>query len=539
MSAAARPARRPRPPNVLVFVTDQQRADWLGCAGDPVLDTPHIDRIAAAGVRFSRAYCANPVCMPSRATLVTGLLPSDHGVRANGINLSRQAVVLPEILRRAGYRTALLGKPHFSCWWATPERTPNIDRYDPAALPESRHLWDRRIITRLPARYLGFEEAAFVGGHSASVFGEYLHWLEDHHPRAAADITGRASVRSSLHRESYYSPVPEELYYTEWITERAVQAIDRCSGAAPFFLWCSYPDPHQPFGPPAPWHSRYHAHDMPRPEAWDDDRSLMPPHHQLDYYAHRERVAGGPLPADDRSLAQIAEMRALAYGMVGLVDQGVGRILDHLQRKGRLDNTIVVFLSDHGELMGDHGILFKGPYHYQGVLRVPLLVSWPDGGVRAGHTAGGLVSLLDLVPTLLELTGVPYPEEPFADWRGPEAAQTAGERSMYDGVPRLPGKSLVPLLTGGAGAVQDAVLIENDEDYRGVSLRTLVTDRAIYTRYRGNRHGELFDLGVDPVQRFNRWADPGAAALRAEMEGRLLDKIVDTQARHVRQVAVA
>ena len=536
MSGAQRPAQRP---NVLVFVTDQQRADWLGCAGNPVLQTPHIDRIAAAGVRFSRAYCANPVCMPSRATLITGLLPSDHGVRANGINLSPHALVLPEILRRAGYRTALVGKPHFSCWWATPERTPNITRYDPAALPETRHLWQRRQVTRLPAPYFGFEDAAFVGGHSASVFGEYLHWLQDHHPRAAADIAERASLRPSLHRDSYFSPVPEELYYTEWITERTMQAIDRGSGERPFFLWCSYPDPHEPFGPPAPWHSRYHAHDMPRPEAWDDDRALMPPHYQLDYYADRARVAGGPVLANDQALAQIAELRALAYGMMGLVDKGVGRILDHLQRNGLMENTIVVFLSDHGELMGDHGILYKGPFHYQGVLRVPLLMSWPGGGLRGGHTAGGLVSLLDLMPTLLELTGVPYPEEPFDDFRGPEAAQRAGARSMYDGVPRLPGNSLVPLLTGRADAVQDAVLIENDEDYRGVSLRTLVTDGAIYTRYRGNRHGELFDLTVDPVQRYNRWADPGAAALRGEMEGRMLDKIVDTQARHVRQVAVA
>ena len=536
MSDSARPARRP---NVLVFVTDQQRADWLGCAGNPVLRTPNIDRIAATGVRFARAYCANPVCMPSRATLITGLLPSDHGVRANGINLSPHAVVLPEILRRAGYRTALVGKPHFSCWWATPERTPNITCIDPSVLPEARHVWEQRLVSKLPAPYFGFEESAFVGGHSASVFGEYLHWLQDHHPRTAADLTERAGVRPSLHRDNYFSPVPEELYYTEWITERAVQAIDRCRGERPFFLWCSYPDPHEPFGPPAPWHSRYHAHDMPRPEAWDDDRALMPPHYQFDYYADRMRVAGGPVRADDRTLAQIAEMRALAYGMMGLVDQGVGRILDHLQHRGLWENTIVVFLSDHGELMGDHGILYKGPYHYQGVLRVPLLVSWPGGGVRGGHTADGLVSLLDLMPTLLELTGVPYPQEPFDDFRGPEAAQIAGHRSMYDGVPRLPGQSLAPLLTGRAESVQDSVLIENDEDYRGLSLRTLVTDGAIYTRYRGNRHGELFDLTADPVQRYNRWADPGAAAQRGEMEGRLLDKIVDTQARHVRQVAVA
>ena len=250
------------------------------------------------------------------------------------------------------------------------------------------------------------------------------------------------------------------------------------------------------------------------------------------------RVAGGPIVADDAALAQVAQMRALAYGMMGLVDRGVGRILDHLQRNGLWENTIVVFLSDHGELMGDHGILYKGPFHYQGVLRVPLLMSWPRR-LRGGHTVDGLVSLLDFLPTLLELTGVPWPQQPFADYRGPEASQRAGARSMYDGVPRLPGKSLVPLLEGSAAALQDAVLIENDEDYRGVSLRTLVTDRASYTRYRGNRCGELFDLTQDPVQRYNRWGDPGAAALRREMEGRLLEKIVDSQARHLRQVAVA
>ena len=534
----AAPEGSARRPNVLVLVTDQQRADWLGCAGNPVLQTPHVDRIAAAGVRFSRAYCANPVCMPSRATLLTGLLPSDHGVRANGINLSPHAVVLPEILRRAGYQTALVGKPHFSCWWASPERTPNIARFDPAALPEARHLWEQRLATRLPTPYFGFEQSAFVGGHSASVFGEYLHWLQDHHPRAAADLTGRTSVRPTLHRDSYYSPLPEELYYTEWITQRTVQALDRFSATRPFFLWCSFPDPHEPFGPPAPWHSRYHPHDMPPPAAWSDDRAQMPPHYQLDYYADRVRVAGGPIVADDAALAQVAQMRALAYGMMGLVDRGVGRILDHLQRNGLWENTIVVFLSDHGELMGDHGILYKGPFHYQGVLRVPLLMSWPRR-LRGGHTVDGLVSLLDFVPTLLELTGVPWPQQPFADYRGPEASQRAGARSMYDGVPRLPGKSLVPLLEGSADALQDAVLIENDEDYRGVSLRTLVTDRAIYTRYRGNRCGELFDLTQDPVQRYNRWGDPGAAALRREMEGRLLEKIVDSQARHLRQVAVA
>ena len=523
---------------MLVFVTDQQRADWLSCAGNPVLQTPHLDRIAAAGTRFSRAYCANPVCMPSRATLFTGLLPSDHGVRANGINLSRHAVVLPEILRQAGYQTALVGKPHFSCWWASPERTPNITGYDPAALPEARHNWDRRLTTRLPSPYFGFEGSCFVGGHSASVFGEYLHWLQDHHPQVAADLTGRASVRPTLHRDSYYSPVPEELYYTEWITRRTVAAIDGFQETRPFFLWCSYPDPHEPFGPPAPWHSRYDPRAMPPPAAWDDDRALMPPHHQLDYYAHRARVAGGPLVADDAALAQVAQMRALAYGMTGLVDRGVGQILDHLQRAGLRDNTIVVFLSDHGELMGDHGILYKGPFHYQGVLQVPLLISWP-GRLRQGHTVDGLVSLLDFLPTLLELTGVPYPAQPFPDYRGPEAAQRAGARSMYDGQPRLPGTSLVPLLTGSADAVQDAVLVENDEDYRGVSLRTLITDNAIYTRYRGNAYGELFDLTQDPVQRYNRWADPGAAALRREMEGRLLEKIVESQARHRRQVAVA
>ena len=176
MSAAPTTTRRP---NVLVFVTDQQRADWLGCAGNEVLQTPeHRPHCRRGGAVLARLLRQPRVHAVARHADDRPAAERSRVVRANGINLSRHAVVLPEILRRAGYRTALVGKPHYSCWWTTPDRTPNIDRYDPAVLPESRHLWDRRAVTRLPVPYFGFEESAFVGGHSASVFGEYLHWLE-------------------------------------------------------------------------------------------------------------------------------------------------------------------------------------------------------------------------------------------------------------------------------------------------------------------------------------------------------------------------
>ena len=169
-------------PNFLFLMTDQQRADHLGCAGHPVLQTPHLDALAASGIHCTRAYVTNPLCMPSRSTLYTGLTPRGHGVRTNGIDLDPGIPTFTEALRRAGYRTHSVGKIHLRVY-GLPTGASEED-VDPADFPEARDLWRSGRLTGLPTPYYGLETADFTGGHGAGIYGNYLQWLQAEHPGA-------------------------------------------------------------------------------------------------------------------------------------------------------------------------------------------------------------------------------------------------------------------------------------------------------------------------------------------------------------------
>jgi arylsulfatase A-like enzyme len=203
--------------------------------------------------------------------------------------------------------------------------------------------------------------------------------------------------------------------------------------------------------------------------------------------------------------------------MVSLIDHHVGRVMDALDELDISDNTVVVFLSDHGDMMGDHGLLNKGPFHFEGLLRVPMIWRWPGRFRPAASPA--LVSLLDVPPTILELAGVAIPE----GFTSPEAPQQP---------PAWPGRSLAGLLAGQADAVQDSVVIENDEDYLGLRLRTLVTQTHKITTYTGHRgpepYGELFDLADDPHELHNLWDSPAHAALRRQLIEQLHHRLTET-----------
>ena len=520
-------------PNILVFVTDQQRADWLSCVGNTRLDTPNIDKIAARGVVFDRAYCNTPLCMPSRYTMWTGLPASAHGLRTNGVNIHQEYPVLPQILADAGYETISVGKIHLRPWNISPEMTPNITDYSAVNYPEACETWENGRCTRLPDNYFGLHTTHFIGGHSCDCYGEYFNDLEREHPEIAAQLKNRVSERPSGRPDQcYYSTVPKELYYNRWIEERTIEALENCSRDQPFFCWCSFPDPHFPFGPPAPYHSMYDPDTLELPIAWDDDRKDMKDFYQLDYYTSRGvfSVDGGPT---ELTLEQIQETKALAYGMVKQVDDSVGRIMDYLKQHHRLENTIVVFMSDHGELMGDHGLYCKGPFHYEGLLRVPMIISWPQV-LRCGWRSDALVCILDFLPTMLELAGVAYPGNDAGDWQG-----FFEKYPMYEGVSRLPGKSLVPLMTGKANAVRSGVIIENDDDIRGINVRTLVTKDYKLTIYTGLDSGDLFDLKRDPQERHNCWNDCAYADIREQLIMQLALEMTGEQNRTNRRISVA
>ncbi len=525
-------------PNILVFVTDQHCFRWMGYAGDPVLKTPALDDLAAGGLIFENAYCETPLCMPSRATLWTGQTPRGHGVRTNGVDLDDDALTLPRLLGSAGYQTISVGKIHVKSWHLAPEKSPQVTDYDPVLLPECETPWKRGTITRLPKGFMGLDKTHFLGGHGSYCFGEYFNGLQEEHPQVAAALRAQESTQPTLCPNTYFSTVPEELYYTEWITRRTIESIDARDPDRPFFLWCSNPDPHFPFGPPAPWSQMYHADQVPDPVAFDDPRADMPGFYHTSWYRDRgiHSTDGGP---DLRSLQQIKETKALVYGMISLLDKSVGRIVEHLKRKGLYENTLIVFLADHGELMGDHGLFCKGPFHYESLIRVPLFFHLPRL-IPGGYRTTALASLLDFVPTVLDVCGVEVPQGHVPDWPGPfKDHRDYADGGIYKGVSRLPGRSLRPILEGKAASVQDSVLVEDDDDIRGLCLRTLVTRDFKLTLLAGRDDGMLIDLRNDPDERRNLFADQRVADVRARLCRQLLDRIIETEPRVKRRIGIA
>jgi arylsulfatase A-like enzyme len=512
-------------PNVLCFVTDQQRYDHLGCAGNPFIRTPNIDRLAASGTRFDRCYVSNPVCMPSRSTMWTGQMPSSHGVRCNGIALDPAVPTITSALVGAGYRTHGVGKFHLSPFHSLHGADPAT--LNPADWPESKEMWVGGHISALPTPYYGLQSAEFCGGHGDFIRGDYRRWLMREAPHVIEGIEAWvASVGGEDWESMGPSHIPLELHHSHWIADRVTEFLKEQSYTSqPFFCWCSFPDPHHPYHAPEPYHSMYDAEDMPTPTRREGELDDLPPHFSRIQHEHLS-VEGvhGPIT---RFYHHTPEIMARTYGMVSNVDANIGRVLTALEELGLCENTIIVYLSDHGDLMGDHWLQQKGPFHYQGLIRVPFIWSWP-GYIEPATVNTNLVSMLDFAPTILDLCGVPIPEgsrpeEPFLPLE----------------LPPWPGHSLRPTLERHENAVRDAALVEQDDDRLGMRLRTMVTDRYRLSWYAGRPYGELFDLKEDPQELRNLWDDPGSSSIRSELVAHLLDQVLLSESCLPRRLARA
>lgn len=521
-------------PNVLVLMTDQQRGDALGCCwpawrgGTAELRTPHLDGLAAGGVRLGRHYVSNPLCMPQRATLLTGLTPRGHGVRTNGIDLDPRLPTLPGALADAGYATHSVGKIHARVYDLP--KGPDAARLAPADYPEAKRMWDDRRIAALPTPYYGFQSAEFTGGHGWWMWGDYANQLK---PGEFDLLTpDRGTKPASGAEQAFRMAIDPARHYTTWVADRTIAYLERAAAAGkPFYLSASFPDPHHPFATPDPWYGMYDRSAMPKPVRRTGELDDLAPHFN--------RIFSGPLQLAGRNRptnipdAAIAEIIAITYGMISFVDEQAGRILAAIDRLGLRDTTAVVFTSDHGDLLGDHFLMNKGPFHFDGLLRVPQIWRLP-GTIPAGRVVESLTSHTDFVPTVCALTGIALPE--FGPPPGTKAEAPGQLRS-------LPGRSLLPVLTGSADSVQDAVVIENDEDYLGLRLRTLVTRDRQLTMYIGEDgelpYGELFDLGGDPGQLHNRWNDPAMKREKTELQHRLLAELIRTDSRLPRRHAHA
>lgn len=509
-----RAGRRSRP-NVLLILTDEQRHDHVGFAGNPTVRTPNLDRLAGQSRLFRNAYVANPICMPNRGSIFTGRMPSAHGVRVNGIPLDRRANTFPRELRAAGYRTATFGKLHLQnlgelrnlrdeYMAGEPEgdalpRTPDDDFYTLEF--HERH---RREKVAIPPDFYGFDEVQLTTGHGDRCSGHYYQWLLEQGVDPAT-IQGKAAAlpHDTPMPTVWRTRCPEELYPTTWITDRTVEFIEKAKDDdAPFFAVCSYPDPHAPFTPPGRWFDMYDPADMPLPATfWDPHERSMP---LFRFLAEHRGVQPITMIALMATEAQYRDMAARQYGAISLIDHGVGRVLEALERTCQAEDTVVIFTSDHGDMFGDHGLIYKGLMHYQACIRVALTIR--AAGVVPGETQS-LASSLDLARTILELTGT-------------------------EGYYGLQGESLVPVLDDPAASVRDAVLIEEEQMMthpdtgRPVNMRTLVDREARLTLYGDPRFGELFDLKTDPDELHNLYGDPAAAGLQAAMTERLAQALI-------------
>ena len=507
-----------RPPSFLFVITDQQRADSLGCTGHPVVRTPHLDAVAAGGVVFDRFYVASPVCMPNRASLMTGRMPSLHGLRMNGLPLAHRNVTFVELLRAAGYDTALIGKSHLQNFTGLPPvavpaaaegRPPPPDLAQalrealdhPAYRVESAPPGDAP--AEVPTPYYGFDHVALANGHGDALGGDYRRWLLERAPDADR-LTGAGNQLPHDYAcpQAVRTALPEELYPTAWIADAAVAYLsDAARRDRPFFLNVSFPDPHHPLNPPGRYWDMYAPGDMPVPAAFRTDAWTPPAHVQAildDRAAGRANLQG--MNAIGITAREAQEARALTCGMVSMIDAAVGRILSALDAAGLADTTVVVFTSDHGDHLGDHRMLFKGAEAYDEVIRVPFL--WRDPAEeRPGRRIDALASTLDISATILDRAGL----APYAGMQG---------------------RSLLPALRGGAPA-RDAVLIHYDHQrpHPGTNMpprvHTLVDRRWRLSLIDGIATGALYDLETDPEEFVNLWDSSAHAGERARMTERL------------------
>jgi len=503
-----------RPVNFLLFITDQHRADHIGCYGNPIVQTPNLDALAQRGWRSENMHVATPICMPNRASMMTGRYPSAHGARHNGIPLSLEATTFVDRLRQAGYQTGMVGKAHLQNMTDLPPKWPlrPEDRLETEARrdqggnydQEKRDLWLKRDDHGMDLPYYGFDKVFLVDDHGDDVHGHYRHWLREHHPEVEAMIGPEAALPSpdyelSKFRQAWRTRVPEDLYPTAYIADRTIDLIeDYAASDRPFFLKCSFPDPHHPFTPPGRFWDMYKPEDMVLPESFHYDGDV-PPHVQWlrDQHKRGEAVKTTQVMFTC-SERETKEALALNYGSISNIDHQIGRVLQVLQEKGLAENTVVVFTSDHGDFLGDHRLLLKGPIHYRGLTRVPFIWADPAATAGQGGASAALASTVDLAPTILSRAGV----------------------RAFNGIQ---GHDLQRIMGSPDAATRDALIIEEEGqrvilafDTR-VRCRTLLMNDCRLTIYDGVEWGELYDLKRDPHENINLWSDPGSFGLRAAM----------------------
>ena len=462
-------------PNILWYCTDQQRFDTLGALGNPYVQTPNLDRLIREGVAFTRAYCQSPICTPSRSSFLTGLYPSRlHNTRNGNESFPDFPPLITKLIAESGYECGMIGKFHLQ---SSGNRTePRID--------DGYTYW----------KFSHAPRDDWPQGH------DYGDWV-------------RAKGRDLDELRLSDDHVPPDLHQTKWASDMAIEFIRR-DRDCPWLLSVNIYDPHPPFIPPRAYADRFDPEQMPGPYFRETDLAQQAKLKEIDFQ-------GEVLGPEERDAKRI---QALYYAMIAQIDDQFARLLDLLDETGQRDNTVIILTTDHGEALGDHGLLEKGCRFYEGLVRVPLVFSWPSH-FEQDLKSNALVELLDMTPTVLELAGLEVPEY-------------------------IQGRSLLPILKGEATpdfhreSVRceyfDAIYLDKTRsavgpqgtvfapvrgrggpqrypDGVGTFATMFRTDRHKLVIYHGHNLGELYDLEEDPWEFDNLWDDPAHERIKNEL----------------------
>ena len=475
--------------NVITIEADQLSAKWVGCYGCEAAHTPNLDALARRGVRFANAFSNHPVCMPARASTITGRSAQHHGVFYNGWELGTDVPTFPGLLQHAGVQTFGVGKYHLEC--------------------HSRGAYN-------DVRKYGFDRAETTEDIRA---GDWLDWVEREHPDCAEaalatvwpmpHLVSYGPDGRNLRQEAiaaraklavgggasrpYVSPIPERACQTRWVGDRAIAMVRERDLARPFFLKMSFVDPHDPYDPPARFVELIDRERIPAPIR-TEDAGVLGVVHRL----RANRFVGNHADLAD---AQWIDLRQHYLASLAFLDEQVGRLLAYLDEAGLADDTAILFFSDHGDMMGDHGLPTKGAWHFDACCRVPMILTVP--GQLGGRVVGQIVTNLDVFPTVLALAGVPC------------------------AVP-IEGESLLPLSVGETLDRPDAALVESygsyGDEYGPFRARSVMTPEARLTRFEDG-HGLLFDLAEDPDETVSLYDRPDQQGLKCRLQGTMLDLI--------------
>ncbi len=431
LSTAALTAGADRP-HILLLMADQFRADCLGAEGNSVIRTPNLDRLAAEGARFRCAYTSTPSCTPARSALLTGLSPWHHGMLGMGQMAHKYPRELPALLRDAGYDAVGIGKMHFY-----PQR--NLHGFRMTILDESGRT------------------------QSPDFRSDYRSWFWSLAPTLNPDATG---IGWNDFRSNVYA-LPEHLHPTRWTGDTAVNFLKEYKEDKPFFLKVSFARPHSPYDAPGRFAKMYADADMPEPVIgdWSSINDVTPA--ARDFNIWRGRV----------NPDQVRRSRRAYYGSVTFVDEQIGRILQVLEERGWLDRTLILFLSDHGDMLGDH-YLWRKTYACEASARIPMLVRWPKTlEAPRGQALAQPVEIRDVLPTLLDAAGVSF------------------EATQFDG------RSLLQLIRGHTEGWRQWIDLEHSQCYDDAGYWNALTDgRTKYVHYGSDGRQLLFDLQKDPQE---------------------------------------